>query len=198
MLERRLRQLVDAVHRDRSPYDRRVSQPTPSVEIRGESVLADGLVQELLEARLIAVFATIEPDGSIHAVPMWLATSEGAIVLATGSRSRKIRNLERDPRATLVMHDSRPGAEVCGASLRGRAELVRGELARPLVERVHRRYVSDAGRERAEVRDFLSSDDVAVRFIPDAAVTWDERPSAAARALREAGAALPLEPTTPR
>jgi PPOX class probable F420-dependent enzyme len=175
-----------------------VSQPTPSVEIRGESVLADGLVQELLEARLIAVFATIEPDGSIHAVPMWLATSEGAIVLATGSHSRKIRNLERDPRATLVMHDSRPGAEVCGASLRGRAELVRGELARPLVERVHRRYASDAGRERAEVRDFLSSDDVAVRFIPDAAVTWDERPSAAARALREAGAALPLEPTTPR
>jgi PPOX class probable F420-dependent enzyme len=175
-----------------------VSQPTPSVEIRGESVLADGLVQELLAARLIAVFATIEPDGSIHAVPMWLATSEGALVLATGSRSRKIRNLERDPRATLVVHDSRPGAEVCGASLRGRVELVRGELARPLVERVHRRYVSDAGRDRAEVRDFLSSDDVAVRFIPDAAVTWDERPSAAARALREAGAALPLEPTTPR
>jgi PPOX class probable F420-dependent enzyme len=199
MLERRLRLSSSTpCHRDRSPYDRRVSQPTPSVEIRGESVLADGLVQELLEARLIAVFATIEPDGSIHAVPMWLATSEGAIVLATGSRSRKIRNLERDPRATLVMHDSRPGAEVCGASLRGRVELVRGELARPLVERVHRRYVSDAGRERAEVRDFLSSDDVAVRFIPDAAVTWDERPSAAARALREAGAALPLEPTTPR
>jgi PPOX class probable F420-dependent enzyme len=175
-----------------------VSQPTPSVELRGEGVLADALVQALLAARLIGVLATIEPDGSVHAVPMWLAPSAGAILLATGSRSRKVRNLERDPRATLVLHDSRSGADVCGASMRGRVELVRGEPARPLVEQVHGRYVTDAGLILPEVRDFLSYDDVAVRFIPEAAVTWDERPSAAARALRAAAAAFPLEPTTPR
>jgi PPOX class probable F420-dependent enzyme len=175
-----------------------VSQPTPSVELRGEGVLADRLVRELLAARLIGVVATIEPDGSVHAVPMWLAPSDGAILLATGSRSRKVRNLERDPRATLVLHDSRPGADVCGTSMRGRVQLIRGESARPLVERVHRHYVSDAGLTRPEVRAFLASDDVALRFIPEAAVTWDERQSAAAQALRAAGAALPLEPTTPR
>jgi len=161
-------------------------------------VLADRLVQELLAARLIGVLATLERDGSVHAVPMWLAPGAAEILLATGSRSRKVRNLERDPRATLVLHDSRPGAEVCGASLRGRVELVRDESARPLVERVHDRYVSYEGRTFPEVRDFLSSDDVALRFIPEAAVTWDERSSAAARALRERRAALPLEPTTPR
>jgi PPOX class probable F420-dependent enzyme len=175
-----------------------VSQPTPSLELRGEQVLADGLVQELLAARSIGVLATIEPDGSVHAVPMWVAPTDGAIILATGSRSRKVRNLERDPRATLVLHDSRPGAEVCGASMRGRVELVRGEFARPLVERVHRRYVTDSGLRLAQVHDLLASDDVALRFVPEAAVTWDERPSAAARALRTANAALPLEPTTPR
>jgi PPOX class probable F420-dependent enzyme len=175
-----------------------VSQPTPSVELHGEDVFADPLVQELLATRLVGVVATLEPDGSIHAVPMWLAPSDGAILLATGSRSRKVRNLERDPRATLVLHDSRPGAEVCGTSMRGRVQLVRGDGARPLVGRVHARYISDAGLGLPEVRDFLSSDDVALRFIPEAAVTWDERPSAAARALRAAAAALPLAPTTPR
>jgi PPOX class probable F420-dependent enzyme len=175
-----------------------VSQPTPSVELRGEGLLADPLVQELLAARLIGVLATLEPDGSIHAVPMWVAPSDAAILLATGSRSRKVRNLEKDRRATLVLHDSRPGAEVCGASLRGHVELVCGEAARPLVERVHGRYVSSEGRTFPEVRDFLSSDDVALRFMPEAAVIWDERSSAAARALSEARAALPLEPTTPR
>lgn len=168
------------------------------MELRGEGVLADELVQELLSARSTGVLATLEPDGSVHAVPMWLAPSEGAILLATGSRSRKVRNLEQDPRATLVLHDSRPGAEVCGTSMRGRVELVRGGSALPLVESVHRRYVSDAGRRLPEVGDFLSSDDVALRFIPEAAVTWDERRSAAARAMRAAEAALPLEPTTPR
>jgi PPOX class probable F420-dependent enzyme len=175
-----------------------VSHPTPSIELSGDDVLADPLVQELLAARLIGVLATIEPDGSVHAVPMWLARSDDAILLATGSRSRKVRNLERDPRATLVLHDSRSGADVCGASIRGRVELVRGESALPLVAQVHARYVSDRGLMLPEVRDFFSSDDVAVRFIAEAAVTWDERPSAAARALRKAAAALPLEPTTPR
>ena len=175
-----------------------MSQPTPSLELRGPSVLAHGLVLELLAARLVGVLATIEADGSVHAVPMWLAPTEGAVLLATGSRSRKVRNLERDPRATLVVHDSRPGAEVCGASMRGRVEVVRGAAARPLIERVHRRYVGERGLSLPEVREFLSSDDVAIRFVPDAAVTWDERLSAAARALRLSGGALPLEPTTPR
>jgi PPOX class probable F420-dependent enzyme len=175
-----------------------VSQPTPSLELRGEAVLADRLVGELLAARLIGVLATIEPDGSVHAVPMWFAPTEGALLLATGSRSRKVRNLERDPRATLVLHDSRPGAEVFGVSLRGYVELVRGPDATPLIDQVHSRYVSEHGLSLSEVRGFLASDDVALRFLPNAAVTWDERPSPAARALRESAAALPLEPTTPR
>jgi PPOX class probable F420-dependent enzyme len=161
-------------------------------------VLADQLVKELLAARLVGVLATLEPDGSVHAVPMWAALTDGAILLASGSQSRKVQNLERDPRATLVLHDSRPGADVCGVSLRGRVELVRGDSARPLIERVHARYVSDAGLRLPEVLDFLSFDDVALRFIPRAAVTWDERSSPAARASRAAGVALPLQPTRPR
>jgi hypothetical protein len=129
---------------------------------------------------------------------MWVAGGDGAILLATGSRSRKVRNLERDPRATLVLHDSRPGAEVCGASIRGHVELVRGEAAAPLVERVHRRYVTEQGRALAPVEEFLGSDDVALRLVPEAAVTWDERDSPAASALRAAGAALPIRTTDPR
>ena len=94
---------------------------------------------------LVGVLATLEPDGSVHAVPLWLCDAGDAILLATFSRSRKVRNLERDPRATLVLHDSRPGFEVCGVTMRGRAEIVRGAVAGPLVERVHRRYLSERG-----------------------------------------------------
>lgn len=154
-------------------------------------------MRELLEARLIAVLATLDPSGTIHAVPMWYAAGEGCVVLATGSRSRKVRNLEHDARAGLVLHDSRPGFEVCGVSIAGRAEVVRGLLARPLVDLVHRRYVS-SDRDPPAVREFLASDDVALRFRPESALTWDERTSAASRALRESGGALPLVPTDPR
>jgi PPOX class probable F420-dependent enzyme len=172
--------------------------PTPSRLLRGAAVLADPLVQELLASRLVGVLSTLEPDGSVHAVALWVARDGDAVLLGTGSRSRKVANLERDPRATLVLHDSRPGFEVCGASLRGRVEIVRGAEALPLVARVHHRYVTGEGRALGDVAPFLDSDDVALRFVPETAFTWDERGSAAARALRETGTALPLEPTEPR
>jgi PPOX class probable F420-dependent enzyme len=175
-----------------------VTQPTPSRDLRGAAVLRDPLVQELLAARLVAVLATLGPGGWVHAVPMWIAPADGAILLATGSSSRKVRNIEHDPRATLVVHDSRPGAEVCGVSMRGRAELVRDEAGVGEIARVHRRYVAESGLRLPEVAAFLASDDVAIRFVPEAATTWDERGSTAAAALRAAGAALPLEPTAPR
>jgi PPOX class probable F420-dependent enzyme len=171
---------------------------TPSRPLRGASVLGYPLVRELLEARLVAVLATLEPDGAVHAVPLWYAPFENGVVLATGSGSRKVRNLERDARATLVLHDSRPGFEVCGVSLRGAVEIVRGDAARPLIDRVHRRYVSDAGLVLPEAQEFLAGDDVALLFRPATAVTWDERANPATAALTAAGGALPLEPTDPR
>jgi hypothetical protein len=134
----------------------------------------------------------------VHAVPLWLALVGDTVVFATGSTSRKVRNLERDDGATLVVHDSRPGFEVCGASIRGRVEIVRGDAARPLIEQVHRRYVSEEGLALPEAREFLAGDDVALVMRLDAAVTWDERANPAAAALAAVSGALPLEPTTPR
>ena len=171
--------------------------PTPSRGLTGAEVLRDPLVRELLEARLVGVLATIEPDGAVHAVPLWYASDGEAIVFATGSASRKVRNLRRDSRVTLVLHDSRPGFEICGASIRGEAELVEGAAAAPIVGLVHGRYLSPAGELLPAAREFLASDDLAIRLHPVAAVTWDERTSLAARELRLAGGALPLEPTAP-
>ena len=109
--------------------------PTPSRTLRGEEILRDPLIRELVESRLIAILSTLEPDGSIHGVPLWYAADGETIVFATGSKSRKVRNLCRDPRATVVLHDSRPGMEICGASIRGTVEIVDGEAAVPTSSR---------------------------------------------------------------
>lgn len=174
------------------------STPSPSWTVSGEDVFADSLVRELLALRLVGVLAMLEPEGVVHAVPMWVCWTERDIVLATGSGSRKLRNLERDPRATLVLHDSRPGCDVCGASFRGRVEIVRPPQSRPLIERVHRHYVTADGLDLPDVRAFLDSDDVALRFRPESALVWDQRESSAAQVLNVSGEALPLEPTGPR
>lgn len=155
-------------------------------------------MQELLGARLVAVLATFDEAEIIHAVPMWFAPDESSVLLATGSRSRKVRNLGRDARATLVVHDSRPGFEVCGVSISGTVELVSGAAARPLVDRVHRRYVAEFAEADEIVRPFLDSDDVALRLHPASAITWDVRGSVASKTLRDTGGALPLVSTAPR
>jgi len=178
-----------------------VSDPTPSILLRGDAVLADPLVSELVDGRLVGVLATYDLGGFIHATPMWYARERGTLLLATSSRSRKVRNLAVDSRATLVLHDSRPGYEVCGASIAGTVEIVRPPLAHGLVDLVHRRYLAvDAGADEDEdaVSAYLASDDVALCLAPTAAVTWDERASAASRIVRARGWALPLVSTEPR
>jgi hypothetical protein len=164
----------------------------------GEAVLDDPLVRELLAARTVAVLSVLDETDGIHAVPIWFAVGEGHVLLATAAQSRKVRNLARDDRASLVVHDSRPGFEVCGVSFAGRVELVSGPEARPLVELVHFRYVSERSYELHAVREFLAADDVAIRFRADSALIWDQRGTAANQVLRSAGGALPLLPTDPR
>jgi hypothetical protein len=121
------------------------------------------------------------------------------VLFATSSRSRKVRNLERDPRATLVLHDSRPGYEVCGASIVGSIEVVRSPAARPLIDLVQGRYVAtEALTDDPTALSFLESDDVALRFTPVSAFTWDHRASEGSRILRSHGWARPLVTTEPR
>ncbi len=175
-----------------------MSELAPSRVLRDESVLKDGLVRELLEARLVGVLSTYDPGGFIHAVPMWYAGGGEAVIFATSSRSRKTRNVERDPRATLVLHDSRSGYEVCGASIVGVAEVVGAPDAHSLVDLAHARYVAGEARSDPRVLPSLESDDVALVLRPRAAVTWDQRGSVAAQLLRAHDWALPLVSTEPR
>jgi hypothetical protein len=120
------------------------------------------------------------------------------VLFATSSRSRKVRNLDLDSRATLVLHDSRPGYEVCGASIAGMVEIVRPPGAQELVDVVHARYLLPESAGDPMVAGYLASDDVALRLTPTFSVTWDERRSEAAEVVRTRGWALPLVTTEPR
>jgi PPOX class probable F420-dependent enzyme len=47
--------------------------------------------------------ASVLPDGSPHTVPVWVGTHADQVVFLTGPRSRKARNLRRDPRVALSL-----------------------------------------------------------------------------------------------
>lgn len=94
---------------------------------RREAIQLSELEQDTLleEARVLQV-ASINPDGTPHLVPMWFARDDqGLIVFTSYGRAQKIRNLERDPRLTVLAEAGDAYGELRGLSIDGVAELVR-------------------------------------------------------------------------
>jgi PPOX class probable F420-dependent enzyme len=67
--------------------------------------------------------ATIGRDGAPHLATLWFAVVDGAIAFETYTRSQKIRNLERDPRITVLLEDGDRYDRLRGATFTGVAEL---------------------------------------------------------------------------
>ncbi len=155
-------------------------------------VLSADLVAELLEARLIANLATFNRDGSIHLVAMWFLHEDGVLLIPTSDTTRKARNLERDPRATIMVDDSRGGFDLRGVTLVGSVEIARGEGAREANARIHRKYVTEEGLALGPVGGYLATDDITIRFRPERVSAWDLRSTEQGRALIETGLYRPL------
>jgi PPOX class probable F420-dependent enzyme len=156
---------------------------------RGEArdVLGGELERELLEARLIANLATVNSDGSVHLVPMWFLRDGDAILIPTNHGTRKAKNLEREPRATVMIDDSRGAFDIRGITIRGRVEIVRAPESFELNRRIHLKYITDRGLELEPVRSYLSTDDITLRFVPGRVSSWDMRDTERARLLLESG-----------
>ena len=155
--------------------------------------LADDLAREILAARLIANLATFNSDGSIHLVAMWFLWDGEALLIPTNRRTRKARNLERDPRATVMIDDSRGGFDLRGVTLVCDADLDDSPAARGLNRRIHLKYVTEAGLELDAVKGYLATDDVTLRLRPRKVSSWDLRNTEQGRALLETGEFQRLE-----
>lgn len=75
--------------------------------------------ERFLRGRHIAVLTTINADGTPLLTPIWYLYQDGRIYMRTNSQSAKVRNIRRDPRASLCIQDERPpyrGVTVKGAA----------------------------------------------------------------------------------
>lgn len=81
-----------------------------------------GRARELLDGQHLVVLTTLNPDGSPHSTPVWAMRDEDEIVMSTLTKRAKCRNLERDPRAAVVVQD--PADPVCYFSVNGMVTLV--------------------------------------------------------------------------
>jgi PPOX class probable F420-dependent enzyme len=69
------------------------------------STKVEGRAEELLKGKNFCTVSTLRADGSVHSVPVWVDVQDGQPTLNTAEGRAWPRNLERDPRITLVVPD---------------------------------------------------------------------------------------------
>jgi PPOX class probable F420-dependent enzyme len=137
--------------------------------------LTDPLIKQLLSGRYIATLATHNPDASIHMVAVWYWFDGTNILVATASSTRKARNLQANPHASLMI-DSRDPAASFGVTIAGPVQVLTGESSQKCNEEVHRKYLSEAALADARVGPvFTAWDNVTIQLKPVSVFAWDMR-----------------------
>lgn len=136
-------------------------------------------VRHFLEGQRRIILVTNGADGMPHPVPMNYGLDEhGAVLMTSFARAQKVRNLERDPRASLLVESGTTYEELQAVILYARVEIIRE--AKEVFRLMRHINASDALAHSIDtamteqVRSSLSKR-VVLRFIPTKVVSWDHR-----------------------
>lgn len=102
-------------------------------------------VRSLLDAPSPATLTTYRADGRALVTPVWFRFEGGAFEVVIAEGDVKLRNLERDPRCSLLVFETIPPFR--GIEVAGTPELIAGDVAEVRVA-IAGRYLGAAGGER--------------------------------------------------
>lgn len=144
--------------------------------------MTDAEVDALLAEGTKAQVGTLNPDGSVHLVPMSYVVLDGTVNLWTDPASRKVSNLRRDPRITCLVEMGDDFASFRAVQLVGNARLSSGaEESRTVGEALFSRSVGPLSDDLRAYVAGLTPQRVAVSIEPTRIVSWDHRKLARAR-----------------
>jgi PPOX class probable F420-dependent enzyme len=150
------------------------------VSRRDQIKMSEAEVGAFLDEERTVVCATIGRDGYPHLMPLWYVVRDGELWSWTFAKSQKVRNLERDPRATLQVEAGTDYAQLRGVMLKCDVTIHRDtdkvvELALELYARYR---PGGPGEVDDSVREMILAQApkrVALQFIERSRATWDHR-----------------------
>jgi hypothetical protein len=160
------------------------------VSRRDQIRMTDAEAADFLAGERTVTCATIGPRGWPHLMPLWYVLRDpgeapGPRVWAwTYASSQKVRNLERDPRATLQVEAGESYEELRGVMMECEARLHRElEVVKPLGLEIFARYAVPRGQspaselhpEVAAMIDRQAAKRVAIEFVEVRRTSWDHR-----------------------
>jgi PPOX class probable F420-dependent enzyme len=146
---------------------------------RDQIKLTDAERAELLSDERIAVVTSNGPKGWPHSMPMWFTVRDGVLWVWTYAKSQKVKNLERDPRATVLVEAGVEYTELRGVMVESEAVIHRepevvAEFGKELTVRYSEGIESVEG-DAAAALEAQAAKRVAISFPPTRIRSWDHR-----------------------
>ena len=144
---------------------------------RDQIQMSEAEVREFLQEQRTVICATNGARGWPHLMPLWFVVRDQEIWAWTYAKSQKVRNLERDPRATLQVETGESYDQLRGVMLEATVELCRDtEEVAALGAEILARYAG--GTSPVEVNEAILAQArkrVGLRFVVQRVASWDHR-----------------------
>ena len=123
------------------------------------------------------MLATNGSSGWPHLIPLWYVLRGGEIWVWTYAKSQKVRNLERDARATLQVEDGDQYQQLRGVMIEAQTSIHRDtELVAGVGAEIFKRYGDNSlGSGFMDMVRVQAAKRVALQFVPRRVASWDHR-----------------------
>lgn len=140
--------------------------------------MTDAELRAYLDAAKTIVIVSNGRRGYPHAMPMWFARQQdGAILCTTFAKSQKVLNWRRDAKATLLVESGLDYAELKGAMVYARCEIVEdAEAVKDALVAINAKGRGLDAAARAKLRETVAgtaAKRVLLKFTPERVVSWD-------------------------
>jgi PPOX class probable F420-dependent enzyme len=144
---------------------------------RDQIVMSPIEIASFLEEERVVICATNGVHGWPHLMPLWYLVKDGQIWAWTYAKSQKVRNLERDPRATLQVEAGEQYAELRGVMIEAETQIhgVTDDVLEFGLKLFERYGAQSTGPEFVDSVRAQAAKRVALQFVPRRTASWDHR-----------------------
>lgn len=139
--------------------------------------MTDDELRSFLEEQRIVIAATHGRRGWPHVMPLWYIVRGDRLLSWTYEKSQKVRNVERNPRATLLVEDGHTYTEMRGVQIEADTTLHRDDdYCLEFVEELIAKYSDGFESMQGEATDALrqqAAKRTVMEFTPERTVSWD-------------------------
>ena len=142
--------------------------------------LSDDEAWAVIEGAHTGILTTLRKDGSPITLPVWFVVLDRMICMRTPARTKKVKRIRRDPRASFLVEAGERWAELEAVHLNGTVEIVDGDetLEKQIEQGLDEKYAAfrTPREEMSDAARAAYSDYAYLRLVPEGRMlTWDNR-----------------------